>query len=225
MDTDACHPQVLRFGRPCIKFLCFSNGNAELVLAQPRGNVWVRLRKNIRINADRDLRFAFQLGGTACQRFQFGFALNIEEQNAGLQSCFHLRNGFSDSRKDDCSRGFLTNPQQSLKLASRNYIKSAAQFCEQAKNAEIGVGFYRIADGVIDATKCVAENTHTLPNGGCGIGVKRSSESRCKLCEVNLLAPQQRFFRPAVNESGRPLKGLVHLRLAALPLTLIATTV
>ncbi len=83
---------------------------------------------------------------------------------------------------------------------------------------------------MLDIAKRVRESANPFPDGTGGIDVKRGLETIGERRKGNLLAAKHRlsgaaFFGRAVNESGRALESLVHLRLAALPFTLIATTV
>ncbi len=95
---------------------------------------------------------------------------------------------------------------------------------------------------MLNPAKRLLERAHPLSNHPGGIDVERRAKSFRKFGQRNPLAAQHRLPRVAffararvVSKSGRPLdsrplsrwelRSFAHLRFAALPFTLIATTV
>ena len=150
-----------------------------------------------------------------------------EQENAGPERRFDFSRCFSHARKHHPRSGAAASPQHALEFAPRNHVKSTTQFSEQAQNALIGVGFYRIADRVFHLAECVLEAADPFPNGGRRIDVQRRSEFLGKSRKRNFVRVERgrsELLRE-VTEARRALEGFLHVRAEVLPFTLIATTV
>ncbi len=87
---DAADVQVGQGAGASIERLCIGEGNAELVALEAGGNVGVRFRVNIRIDAQGDRRLRPELGGNGIETFEFGCGFDIEAADAGAQRLAHL---------------------------------------------------------------------------------------------------------------------------------------
>ena len=65
----------------------------------------------------------------------------------------------------------LVDAQDPLQFAAGNHVEAAIHLGQQAKDREVGICFYGIADGVRGAAEGVLENSHALANRGSRINV------------------------------------------------------
>src|SRR6202167_1031887 len=247
MDADAHNFQI-----PCLSCLSVErtgagDGHSELVFAQTSRDVGMGVGRHVWIHTKRDPGNLTQLCRALCQSQEFRFALYIEEQNACFQRHRHLVARFSDAGEDDLFGRSTVGGQHPLQFSARNYVEGASLARQQAQNAQIGICFDGIADGVGNVAKRLLKRPQPLADGGCRIDVERRSIALCEVGQGNAIAEQfkvasiaQQLF-PALlkNKSRRPLKIIVegardfatpgHFRLeefcATPSLTLIATTV
>jgi hypothetical protein len=143
--VDADH---LEARQPCGMHVGFDRavmGNAELVALQSGGNVRVRLRVDVRIDADADRR-AHLLGQRhLVEHVELGFALDVEAGDAGGEGLTHLGARLADAREDDLPR-IRAHGQHARQLTARDDVETAAGLGEHAQHAERGVGLHRVAD-------------------------------------------------------------------------------
>ena len=77
------------------------DGDAELVLAQAGGDVGVRFGEDVRVDAQRDAGLLAQGLGAFGEEFEFGFALDVEEEDVGVEGGVHLPGLLADAGEDD----------------------------------------------------------------------------------------------------------------------------
>src|SRR4051794_28680124 len=71
--------------------------HAELVFAQASGDVRVRVRKNIWVDAQCETRFLFHLRGAFGEQVKFALALHVEDEDVGPQGSVNLRGRLAHS--------------------------------------------------------------------------------------------------------------------------------
>src|SRR5438067_356479 len=103
MDADSSDFQTFLRGSLAIQLARAANRNAELVLAQSGGNVRMGLRRDVRIDPECDWSSHPQVRSTACESHHLGFALEIEEQDAGLKGRIHFICGLAHPGEDHLS--------------------------------------------------------------------------------------------------------------------------
>ena len=81
VDADAVRLEPAIAGHALVDPERLANVDAELVLAQPGRDVGMRLRKHIRIHAQRKARRRLQLAGARGQQLQLRLALDVELEN------------------------------------------------------------------------------------------------------------------------------------------------
>ena len=81
------------------------NVDTEFVLAKTCGDIRMRFRKDIGIDAECNASPLFQLRGAFSELLKLAFALDIEQQDSGPQCKIDFRRGFADPREDDVCRG------------------------------------------------------------------------------------------------------------------------
>ena len=126
---------------------------------------------HIRIHSKCNSRPTLQSCRASCKRFEFGCALHVEEQNVGFERGLDLGNRLAHPGKDNIRSSRVLRPQHSLQFSAGHYVESAAQLYKQTKNADVGIGFYRIADIAVSATKCILKigNSFAYYPGGVHI--------------------------------------------------------
>ena len=106
------------------------------------------VRRNVGIHAERNPGAFSSSGRTLRQSPQFGFALHIEKQDAGLESGLHFLNRFAYARKHNSLRCATIDAQHPFQLATGDHIESASHSGQDSKNAQAGICFDRVTDGV-----------------------------------------------------------------------------
>ena len=125
--------------------------DAELVLAQPRRNVGMRLREHVGIHAQRKTRFALQPAGARRKQFELRLALHVEFENARFQRAVDLGLGLAHSGEHHAPRRIRSGRQHALQFPARNDIEPRPALRKQLENRQRGVGLHRIAHQVIAA--------------------------------------------------------------------------
>ena len=103
------------------------DGDAKLVLAQAGGDVGVCLGEDIRVDAQRDAGLLAQGLCAFGEEFEFGLALDVEEENVGVESGVHLPGLLADAGEDDARDGFRCGAAHALQLAAGDDVESAAE--------------------------------------------------------------------------------------------------
>ena len=163
---------VRELPRAAVKRRRLLDGNAELALFEAGGDIGMRARIHIRIDAQAHRRHAAQGAGNVVQPLEFGVGFDVEAMNPGRKRCAHLGLGLAHTRKHDL-RGFTTGTQHALELAARNNVEAAAQAREQVEHRKVGVGLDGVAHQVVAATERRIEGAETLLDGGARVDVTR----------------------------------------------------
>src|SRR6266581_2577784 len=133
------------------------------------GNVWV--------HAKCDLRGFPQLGCAAFESTQFRDAFQVKQEDSRLESSVHFGGRLTYAGKDDLFRSATFHSQYPRQFPAGNHVESATELCQHAKNAEIRIRFYRVANRVVDAAESVPQSRKPLANRVGGIDVEGSSEA------------------------------------------------
>ena len=152
LGTDVnAHASRIYAGKLCgamVDLSCALDGNAELVLTQPSGDVRMRLGEDVRVDTERNLRHLAPCRCPCGEHVQFGFAFDIEEQNVRIQGRFDLPNLLSDAGEDHVAESGGGGAANALKLAPGDDVEPTAEIAEQLENSQRGVGFDRVAEGI-----------------------------------------------------------------------------
>ena len=88
-----------------------------------------------------------QLRRLRSQQIKFRGRLHVEKKNPRAQRLANFFAGFSDAGKNDPVPRHADSPQ-TIKLAARNDVESAAERGKHAQDAQIGIGLHRVANRV-----------------------------------------------------------------------------
>ena len=98
--------------------------DAELVLAQAGGDVGMRVGEDVGIDAQGKARDAFQLAGASGKQREFGFALHVEFEDAGVESEIDLRGGLAHAGEDNAAGSFRRGGEDALAAPHRRRCRS-----------------------------------------------------------------------------------------------------
>ena len=184
VDADACRLEVGELGGAAIDLAGGLDGDAELVLAEAGGDVGMGFGEDVRVDAEGDL------GGLAAalarwlRIFELGFALYVEEEDVGAESCVHLPDLLAYSGEDDAAEGCGSGAADPLELSSGDDVEAAALLAEQLQDGQRGVGFDRVAERVWDARKLCLKHRYALVDGVGGVDVEGRAVGFGQLREI-----------------------------------------
>src|SRR5208283_817006 len=101
MDVDAAHGDAGQFGGAPVERERLVEGDPELALLESGGNVGMRLRIDVGIDANAYRRPLGRALGDAVEVFEFALGFNVEAQNVQGERLMQLFLGLSDAGKDD----------------------------------------------------------------------------------------------------------------------------
>src|SRR5579859_1878191 len=165
--------KVLAFGDAAKEITRRSQGNAKFVLVKPGGDVRVRLSRDIRVDAQGDVRRFAQRGHAPGQKLKLTLAFHVEEQNAAFDGRPQLFGGFAHAGKYHFLYGPLIGRTNALEFAAGDNVEARSQFGQHTQNAEMGIRLYGKAKRMGQSAKSLVEDLIELANGGGGIKVKR----------------------------------------------------
>src|SRR5207253_10852894 len=119
------------------------------------GYVFMRVRSNVGVDAQRDRRGQFFGTRDAIYAFQPGLALDVEAVNALVERVFDFLTRFAHAGKRAFCR-IATRSDYTKKFAAGNNVEPRFSIREQLQNSAIRVRFDRITNQVIEWRKrCV----------------------------------------------------------------------
>ena len=133
VDADHLDRRQLRRARE--RATRVSVGDAELVGAQARRDVGMRLRIDVGVDAQADARPP--AGGLSddAQQLELADAFDVEAEDAERERALHLRACLADAREDDPLRR-AAGGEDALELAARDDVEAAAAAREPLQNGE-----------------------------------------------------------------------------------------
>ena len=105
---------------------------------------------DVRINPQRYRRLHAQFGGHLLQSLQLVGGLDVKAVHANLQGAAHVVAALTDAGEDHFFR-FATGGQNPLQLATGDDVEAGTEARQYVQHAEIGVGFNREANHMLDA--------------------------------------------------------------------------
>ena len=123
----------MQLGRLPVNPLCFRESDAELVLAQAGGDVGVRFGVDIRIDAQRHLGLASDLGRQLPQQPQFAVGFAVESADLLFERVAQFFAGLADAGKYDARR-VSARLQHAVELAAGHNVEPGAFLREKRQN-------------------------------------------------------------------------------------------
>ena len=159
MNTDARDFQESCPGRFGVELAGASDGHSEFVLAQAGRNIRMRVGGHIWIYPKSHARDYTGLRGTFRQHPQFRFALDIEKQDSSFQRRHQFLAGFAHAGKNDFLGCSAIGYQHPFQFSTGHHIEATSLARQQSQNAQIGVRFHGIADGVRKTAESLLKRT------------------------------------------------------------------
>ena len=188
--VDAAHGQARQAGRPLVHLQGAFVGNAELVAFETGGNVGVRLRVHVRVDADADRRYPPAGKCHAVEHFQFGFALDVEAQNACLQRLAHFGLRFADTRKNHLGR-VAPGGHDTVQLPPRNNVKTTPLARKKLQYCQRGIGFHGVANVQLATGKPAPVGLQGLLHGSLRIHKQRRAVLLRQKLQADAFHPQR----------------------------------
>ena len=164
--------------------------DAELVLAQAGGDVGMRVGEDVGIDAQGEAGDALEFAGAGGKQGEFGFALDVELEDAGVEREVDFRGGLADAGEDDAADGFGCGGEDALKFAAGDDVETRAMRGEELEDGERGVGFDGVADEVIAAREGLLKEAEALGDLVGGVDVERGPVAAGKGFERDFAAVQ-----------------------------------
>jgi hypothetical protein len=120
-------------------------GHAELRAPEPGGDVAVRLGIDVGVDAHGEGRANAERAADTVEQPKLGLALDVEHQDARLESCPQLVFALADAREDDLAQ-VAARGAHPLQLADRDDVEARALTGEQPEYGQRRAGLDRIAD-------------------------------------------------------------------------------
>jgi hypothetical protein len=173
--VDADHVQV---GQACcgaVGVQRIIEGHAELVRLQAGRDVWVGLRIDVRVHAQRDRGALAHAAGHRVQAVQFRDRFDVEAQDAFLEREAHLGFGLADAREDGLAR-VAAGCDHAQQFAAGDDVEAGAFARQQVEDGEVRIGLHRVADEGVAAFTRVAVGGEVLQQGRLRIDIGRRAE-------------------------------------------------
>ena len=175
MHVDAGHFQARKLGGPRIGGAGVLPADAELVLRLAGGDLPVRFRVDIRVDAQRDIGRQPQRGGARRKLLELGHRFDVEAEDAGLEREVHFARGLADTGKQDLA-GRHACGQRTAQLAFGDHIHACAEAGERGQNGLVGVRLHGVADERIQPLEGFREDTVMTRQRCRGIAVERGTD-------------------------------------------------
>src|SRR6266496_2764931 len=144
-DVDVAH-----FDGAFVKRLDVIKCDPEFVLARTRVDIFVRMRIDVRIDAQRHRRARLFRASDAIDELQFRFALDIKAVNSLLERVLDFLTRFAHAgERAFCSRTCWSYRKDAKKLAAGYDVKTCARICEQFQDRAIRVRLNRVTNEMI----------------------------------------------------------------------------
>ena len=189
MAVDTDHLDMRQVGGQLIQRRCFIDIDAELVFLQAGGDVRVRLRIDIRVDANGDARHLVLLAGYQVEQFQLGSGFDIEAMDAGVQRHLHFLGGLADTGEHYLLR-VATGTQHACQFAAGDDVEAGAEAREDVQDGNVGVGLDRVADLVRVVTESIDETLVVLFQRGARVDIQRCAKTFGQLGNRDILGMQ-----------------------------------
>ena len=149
--------------------------HAELVALEARADVRVGLGIDVRVHADADRGRLARFGGDFTEHLQFGFAFDVEAQNARLQCLAHFGACFAHAGEDHLGRVAACG-QNAFEFTAGDDVEPATLAGKELQHGQRGVGLHGVADMELASGETALVGRQCLAHGGRGI-----DEQRCAM--------------------------------------------
>ena len=180
--------------------------HAELGFLGTRGGEAMRLRVHVRVDAERAAASGVALAGDARDVLELRLALDVQEEDAGIERGGDLVIALADARVDDAFRG-AARGACAVELAARDHVHAGAAFHQRAAHGEVAAALHRVADEGLHRRERLCDPAVVLHQRGLAVDVAGGADGVRDGVGVGALAVQRAVF------VGEMVHGVVPRRL------------
>ena len=180
--------------------------NPEFVAMVSGGDVRMAAGLDVRIDADGRRGAHTQPRRLRGQQIQFRGRFHIEKKNARAQRLANFFARFPDAGKNDPISRHADSPQ-AIQLPARNDVESAAERGKHAQDAQIRIGFHRVANRVRKRAERGVHAAIGLLDARAAVQIRGRSESLRGCVDGYAFAIES---RPAIGKSGSIARRIDH---------------
>ncbi len=187
--VDAGHLEVRESRREVVGGQRALVRDAELAPAQSRGDVGVRARVDVGIDAQGHRRAPSHRAGDRIEALELRLALHVEAADAGGEGRADLLLALADPGEDD-ALGPAAGGQHAREFAARDDVEAGTEPREDAEDGEVGVRLDRVADEMVGAREGVVEGAPGRLDRGPRVDVAGGPVAARDFREAHALHPQ-----------------------------------
>jgi len=161
----------------------------ELVGLQPRGDVGVRLRVHVRVDAQRDPGLPPHETRPLVDDPQLLGGLHVEHEDLRAQGEVDLVDPLAHPGIDDLS-GVRADLERPVELSAGDDVHAAPLLDEEPQDGQVRVCLGRIADDMGNIPEGLVENPEVLQQGLVAVEVKRRADLSGDDLDGHVLAPE-----------------------------------
>ncbi len=163
--------------------------DAELGLLHSGGNIRMRLRIDVGVDAQRDLRALAERHGDLVEREQLLAGLDVEAADARQQRLLHLGHGLADAREHDLAR-IAAGLEHARQLAARDDVEAGAELRQHLQHREVRVGLDRVAHEVLMPGQRAVEGVEVARERRARVDVQRRAVAAREFGQRHVLGVQ-----------------------------------
>src|SRR3974390_692946 len=171
--------------------------DSKFVAMMSGGNVRMATGNDVRIDADGRRSAHSHARRFGSKQIKLCGRLHIEEKNAREKPFSNFFARFSDARENDAASWHAT-PPETIKFSAGNNVEPATEGGKHAQNAQIRIGFYRVANRMRQLAKRGIHAAVGLLDARPAVEVRRGSKSLRGVSDGHTLAIQ---LRPPIRKS------------------------
>ena len=157
MHVNAGNPEARKFSRAAIDLARPHPCDAELVFLLARRNLVMRLRVDIRIDAQRDRGHLARRDRTGRKKFQLRLGFDVETMDTRREREIHLSRRLADAGKQDLLRR-NAGGQRAPQLALGHHVGARPQFGQRLQHGLVRIGLHRVAHQCVDIGESIGED-------------------------------------------------------------------
>ena len=190
VHVDARHGEAGQGPRAGVDGARAGERNAELVFRSSGGDLGVRARVDVRIDAKGEARDASARRGDLRERLQLRLGFDVEAENILLERQRHFGAGLADAGKNDLVRGHAGGAG-AAQLALGDDVHPGAQARQGGEHRLIGIGLHRVAHQRRAIGEGGAEDAKMPFDGGARIAIERRADLAGNSGEIDVLGMQR----------------------------------
>ena len=135
------------------------------------------LGEYVGVHAQGEAGFAFALLGAGGEDGEFGFALDVECEDVGVEGLVDLFDGLADSGEDNAIDGLWGGDEDAMEFSTGDDVKARALACQELQNAKCGIGLDRVTDQMWTSCECALKEGEAGDDLVGAVDVERGAEA------------------------------------------------